>query len=422
MNDPAWWKNAVIYELYIDKFAHDIRGLVEKIDYFQRLGINTLWILPHYPTPGIDDGYDISDYFSVRPDLGTVEDFKRFIEAAHARDIRVVTDMVLNHTSDAHPWFMEARASKDNPRRSWYMWNDNQEKYADAFVHFSHIKKTNWIFNAPTGDFYYATFYPQQPDLNWDNPEVENAMLEAMDYWLDMGVDGFRLDAISRLVKRDGTSCFALPETHRVLKRIRSHLASRYPNAVMLAEAGGWPDEAKAFFGNGDECHLVINFPLAARLVSSIAAKQLPPCADLLLPLPDACHWATFLTNHDSVDLFFLSDEKERGEFKTRVDPQGLYSVPQSNSLSARLGEICKGNADDIVWATEKLLAQPGIPIIYYGNEIGMRNQILTEAPPDTRTFVRGEFDWPEADKQISDPNSVFSRVSQLIKNRPLNP
>ncbi len=247
--DPFWWKDAKIYELYVDKFAVDFKGLSGKIGYFTRLGINTLHILPHYPSPMADDGYDISDYRDVRADLGTMEDFRAFIVAAHESGIRVITDFVLNHVSVEHPWFVEARSSKDNPKRGWFLWSDTGREYKDAWNAFPDIKDDNWIPNPATGDAYYATFYPDQPDLNWTNPEVEQTMIATMDFWADIGVDGFRLDAASVLIKKEGTRCRDLPETHAIIKRIRAHLDAKYPRGViMLAEAHN-----KEYFGDGDE-------------------------------------------------------------------------------------------------------------------------------------------------------------------------
>jgi maltose alpha-D-glucosyltransferase/alpha-amylase len=422
MSDAQWWTKAVIYELYIDKFAGNLKGLTEKLDYFTYLGVNTLWLLPHYPSPGIDGGYDISDYQNIRSDLGTLDDFDRFLQSAHEHGLKVIIDLVLNHTSNEHSWFKEARASKDSPKRDWYIWSDHKDRFTEAFVHFSEIKNnSNWVFNESTGDYYYATFYPEQPDLNWDNPELMSAMLEVIDYWLGKGVDGFRLDAVSRLIKRDGTNCFALPETHAVLKKIRSHIDSKFSGIVLIAETGGWPHEARTFFAAGDECQMVINFPLAVKLLSGIKNRDLEGvdkvwqwCGEI----PAACRWAVFLTNHDSVDVFFLGSDEEKQEILQRADPTGQYTQPGGLSIGARLAEVCQGNQDDIIWATRQLLSQPGVPIIYYGNEIGMRNQSFPEKPPDTRICVRNQFDWAEADKQKSDPNSILNQVRNAIRNR----
>ncbi|OGD08238.1 hypothetical protein A2397_05480 [Candidatus Amesbacteria bacterium RIFOXYB1_FULL_44_23] len=418
MPDMDWWKKAVIYELYVDKFAGDFSALTAKLDYFTYLGVNTLWILPHYPSPMVDGGYDISDYQDIRPGLGSMEDFDRFIEAAHSRGLKVIIDLVLNHTSSEHAWFRQAKLSKSDPKRLWYIWSDNQIGFSQAFVHFAHLKPTNWIFNPETNDYYYATFYPQQPDLNWDNPEVEAAMLSVIDYWLDKGVDGLRLDAVARLIKRENTNCFGLPETHQVLKRIRSHIDSRNPGVVLMAETGGWPNEAKQFFGSGDECQLVINFPLAVQLLNSIHDKNLSGVEDVWNQsggIPDNCRWATFLTNHDSVDLFFLTSQEQRITLKEIIDPEKLFSQPDGQSLGARLAEVCRGNGDDILWATKQLLSKPGIPILYYGNEIGMRNLVLSEKPGDIREFVRGTFDWSLANLQMQEKGSLLSGIRQEI-------
>jgi maltose alpha-D-glucosyltransferase/alpha-amylase len=412
MND--FWKKAVIYELYVDKFAGDFKNLTAKLDYFTYLGVNVLWILPHYPSPLIDGGYDISDYQAIRPDLGTIAEFDEFLKAAHDRGLKVMIDMVLNHTSDKHPWFKE--------HKDWYMWSNDQSKYSQAFVHFADIKNhNNWIKN-PEGDgFYYATFYPQQPDLNWDNPEVVNAMTENVDFWLKKGVDGLRLDAISRLIKRDDTYCFGLPETHQILKNLRSHIDANFPGVVLLAESGGWPDEARQFFGSGDECHLVFHFPLSVRLLSAIKNRDIAKINDIWTwsgRIPEGCSWVSFLTHHDSIDLFFLGSEDEKHQLKSLVDPENIFSSPDGQSMAARLAEVCKGNVEEILWVTKTHLDQPAIPIIYYGNEIGMRNLDLSEKPTDFREFVRGEFDWSVTETQKSDPDSLLNSVRELIKNR----
>ncbi len=424
MLSPNWFEKAIIYELYVDKFAGNFSALTSKLDYFKNLGVNTLWLLPHYPSPLIDGGYDISDYQNIRPTLGTLSDFDQFVATAHTDGLKIIIDMVLNHTSDQYSWFKEARSSKNNPKRNWYLWSDNRDRFPQAFVHFAdHPEKNgkNWIFNQATGDYYYATFYPGQPDLNWDNPEVKNALQSVMDFWLDRGVDGFRLDAVSRLVKRDGTYCFGLPETHQILKDLRRHIDQKYPGTVLLAEAGGWPDEARAFFGEGGECQLVMHFPLAVKMLSAIASKNTAGVSDMWRwtgQAPAGCSWTVFLTNHDSVDLFFLSDSRERQQLIDQGNSRHEFSGMDGNSFGARLGEICRGNKDDIIWATKLLLDQPGVPIIYYGNEIGMMNQSLPEKPADMREYVRGPFDWEEAKRQQSDPGSLFSSVSSLIKNR----
>lgn len=419
INDP-WWINAVIYEVYVDKFADNFKGLIEKLDYLTFLGVNTLWILPHYPSPLVDGGYDISDYTSVRGELGDMNDFEEFIKNAHAKGFRVILDLVLNHTSDTHPWFIEAKSSINNSKRDWYIWSSDIARFSQAYVHFTNIKSSNWIKNDNTDDFYYATFYPQQPDLNWDNQEVYDAMLNVMRFWLERGVDGFRLDAVSRLIKRDGTNCFALPEVHSVLKRIRADISKDFPNTVFMAESGGWVHEARDFFGESDECQLVINFPMASNLLSSITDYDLTKTEKLWEEsrgISETNRWGLFLTNHDSVDLFFL-DSEQRQKLTSNEYLQLSYGKEVGLSFAARLFEICSGNKDKIIWAHEKLLSFSGVPVLYYGNEIGMPNKTFKQKPSDSREYVRGKFDWKDAEKQIRDKNSILCRVRDLIHNR----
>jgi maltose alpha-D-glucosyltransferase/alpha-amylase len=421
MREKNWWTKAVIYELYVDKFNQNFQGLTAKLDYLTYLGIDTIWILPHYPSPLVDGGYDISDYQGVRPDLGTLDDFHSFVDAAHQKGLKVIIDLVLNHTSDMHPWFIEARSSKSNPKRDWYLWNSDQSRFPGAFVHFAEIKGNNWIPNPATGDFYYASFYPGQPDLNWDNPEVFSAMLGVIDFWLDRGVDGFRLDAVSRLIKRDNTNCFALPETHAILKKIRTYIDSKYSHILLMAETGGWPDEARTFFGAGDECQLVIHFPMSVKILTTIFTKNIDGVNELWNRsggLPSDCRWAIFLTSHDTVDVFFLPDQNERQLLIDKANPGRNFSQSLSESFGGRLGEICQGSKENIIWATQKLLSQPGTPIIYYGNEIGMRNAVLSEKPGDARAFVRNNFDWEEMERQKSDPESVLNQIRTSLLKR----
>lgn len=419
MNDP-WSVNAIIYEVYVDKFAKDFKGLIDKLDYLEYLGVNTLWILPHYPSPMIDGGYDVADYTSVRSDLGNISDFENFVNKAHAKNIKVIIDLVLNHTSDKHPWFMEARKSISNSKRDWYIWSSDTARFSQAFVHFSDIKDSNWIKNDKTGYFYYATFYPQQPDLNWDNELVYQEMLSVMQFWLEKGVDGFRLDAVSRLIKRDGTNCFALPEVHNILKRIRADISKKFPETVFLAESGGWVYEAKTFFGNGDECQLVINFPMASSLLSSLSDHDISKTQKLWEEsqgIGDTNRWGLFLTNHDSVDLFFL-DDQQKFNLGQEVCTQLEHCEEGSSSFATRLSEVCAGDKEKIVWAHEKLLDFSGVPIFYYGNEIGMSNEVFDHKPQDQREYVRGDFDWDEAERQMKDSDSVLNRVRDLIHKR----
>jgi maltose alpha-D-glucosyltransferase / alpha-amylase len=417
-NDKAWWTKAVIYELYVDKFAGNFLGLMDKLDYLKNLGINTIWILPHYPSPMIDTGYDISDYQAIRKELGNMSDFEKFVSHAHKKGLRVITDMVLNHTSDQHPWFTEARSSKENTKRNWYIWSQTTDKFSQAFVHFAEIKKTNWIYNSATQDYYYATFYPQQPDLNWDNQEVYDAMFKNIEFWLQKGIDGFRLDAISRLIKRDATNCFGLPETHQILKRLRKDIAEKYPNCVLIAESGGWPNEAITFFGNDDECQMVINFPMAVNILASISDKDLSGVEKVLKECDEigvSNKWALFLTNHDTVDLFFLTNEDKKYRLSNDFNLLQKYGSSENYSFASRLAEICNSDKEKIIWAHNQLFNLGGVPILYYGNEIGMRNLNIIDKPADFREYVRGVFDWSEAQKQMNDPDSIFNGVRKVI-------
>lgn len=410
----------MIYEVYVDKFAGDFAGMIGKLDYLKRLGVDCVWILPHYPSPMMDDGYDISDYYGIRSDLGTLADFKRFLREAHGQGIKVVIDLVLNHTSDQHPWFIEARTSKSNDKRDYYIWSRDGHEFDKAENPFSFVKERNWITNSQTGDFYYATFYPQQPDLNWDNPVVVAEMMKVIDGWLKMGVDGLRLDAITRLVKREGTDCKSLPETHQIIKNIRQHIDENYENVLLIAETTDLPDKARKYFGNGDECQMVFHFYLSVKMWEAFMdgeEERLGEIVNETFNLPSGCSWGTFLTNHDSLALHRLG-EAERLKLGKWMDPEERFSAKPASKVSMRTGEIFKGDKRKIINAFRTWLELPGTPVIYYGEEIGMCNLMLTQKPSDTRRFVRGDFDWKEAKRQMDDRNSVWSQVGDLIKNR----
>lgn len=420
LEENSWWVNAIIYEVYVDKFADNFDGLIQKLPYLSYLGINTLWLLPHYPSSMVDDGYDVSDYTSIRSNLGNIFDFESFTKAAHTQGFRILIDLVLNHTSQDHPWFVESKSSKDNSKRDYYLWSETNDKYAGAFVHTMGNKTSNWIWNEQTKDYYYATFYPEQPDLNWDNPAVYAEMLTVIKFWLAKGVDGFRMDAISRLIKRENTNCFALTETHELIKRLRKDIESYLPNIVFLAESGGWPHEAKTFFGNGDECQLVLNFPFAANLLASVIDQS--TLSEQILRdsegVPDKCRWATFLTNHDSVDLFFVTDSSQKQRLAHENNLLQRFGEGSGQSFAARISEICNGEKEKILWAFRKQLEFSGVPIIYYGNEIGMANEKLTIPPDDFRRYVRGRFDWAEAEDQMKDPDSLLNGVRAILSTR----
>ena len=395
--ETHWWMEAKIYEVYVDKFAGTFAKMARRLDYLEKLGINCIWILPHYSSPMIDGGYDVSDYCSVRSDLGTLSDFDDFVNAAHARGMRVIIDLVLNHTSTEHPWFANAR--------DYYIWSDPDRELLDAVNPFAHIKPSNWIFNENAGQYYFASFYPQQADLNWANPAVEIEMMEIMDFWLRRGVDGFRLDAVSFLGKREGTDCLNLPSAHGVVRKLRAHLQKYYPEAILLGEATGPEKTAREYFGNGDECHLVFNFYLMTQLF-------LNRLAYVGNNLPANCQWATFLTNHDAIDFRYLTPA-EKQIIINHLDPSGDYMI-NGTAIAKRLGSIFYDDSR-IVELFRALCSFSGTPVIYYGEEIGMKNLSINPAPVDKRSYVRGSFDWNTAISQTKTHDSTFSGISRVL-------
>jgi trehalose synthase len=415
-----WWKEARIYELYIDKFAINIKGLTARLDYFTALGINCLHILPHYPSPMIDDGYDITDYRNVRAELGNLNDFQLLLDQAHARGIRIIIDFVLNHTSNQHPWFLQASASKDNPTRDYYLWSDTPYGFEGATNAFPDITSSNWIYNQATNDYYFATFYPQQPDLNWDNPEVVREMLANMDFWVGMGVDGFRLDAAPYLIKREHTTSKNLPETHAIIQNIRAHLEQKHPDVILLAEVASTVEITQAYFGNGDECQMAYHFPLMEQLWLAIVSGNTDGVQAIIeesyANIPDNCQWATFLRNHDEIALGMLS-ETDRTLIVDTLDPLHQYPFNKNTTTSVRVATALHNDAKKILTAFEMLYMLPGAPIMYYGDEIGMQNLPVQAGIIDTRIYVRGPFDWVEAERQMHDPDSLWSGVQSLIKS-----
>ncbi len=421
MTEPRtfWWKTAKIYELYVDAFAGTFAGLTERLPYFTSLGVDCLHILPHFPSPMIDDGYDIVDFRGVRAELGTLEDFERFVEEAHRQHIRVIIDFVLNHTSDQHPWFVEARRSRDNPKRDFYLWSDDASGLRDAINAFPDIKSHNWIPNPATDDFYFATFYPQQPDLNWDNDAVFDAMFANMEFWIQRGVDGFRLDAASHLIKREGTTSTSIPETHILLKRIRQRLAHTYPDVVLLSEACEDIETAKAYFGNGDECHMTYHFPHMANSWLALCDNDRAPLDAVIAQsagIPENCAWATFLRNHDEINLATLNAE-DRRRLIDFLDPKHAYLFNAGEATSMRIASVFNGDTKRICEAFELLYHTPGTPIMYYGDEIGMQNLPPEYLQIDSRHAVRGVFDWHAADAQSKEPASLLNQVARVIRN-----
>jgi maltose alpha-D-glucosyltransferase / alpha-amylase len=384
LNDPLWYKDAVIYELHVKTFHDsdgdgigDFRGLIQKLDYLQELGVTAIWILPFYPSPLKDDGYDIADYFDVNPNYGTLEDFRAFLDAAHQRGLRVITELVINHTSDQNPWFQRSRrAAPGSAERNFYVWSDTPEKYSDARIIFKDFETSNWSWDPLAKAYYWHRFYSHQPDLNFENPAVHEAVEKVCDFWLAMGVDGLRLDAVPYLYERDGTNCENLPETHTYLKKLRAHVDQKFPGRMLLAEANQWPEDAVAYFGSGDEAHMSFHFPLMPRMFMALQMEDRFPIIDILdqtPPIPDNCQWAMFLRNHDELTLEMVTDEER--DYMWRVyanDPHARINL----GIRRRLAPLLANSRRKMELLNTMLLSMPGTPIIYYGDEIGMGDNI----------------------------------------------
>ena len=408
-DDPLWYKDAIIYQMHVKSFfdanndgVGDFAGLMMKLDYIVELGVNTIWLLPFYPSPRLDDGYDISEYRAVHPDYGTMADVKRFIAAAHARGIRIITELVVNHTSDQHPWFQRARKAKPgSPARNFYVWSDNDQKYSGTRIIFLDTERSNWTWDAEAGAYYWHRFYSHQPDLNFDNPKVIEAILGVMRFWLDLGIDGLRLDAVPYLIEREGTNNENLPETHEVLKRIRAELDKAYPGRMLLAEANQWPEDTKDYFGQGDECHMAFHFPLMPRMYMALAREDRFPITDIMRQtpqIPDNCQWAIFLRNHDELTLEMVTDSERDYLWETyAADRRARINL----GIRRRLSPLLERDRRRVELMNCLLLSMPGTPVIYYGDEIGMGDNIHL----GDRDGVRTPMHWSP------DRNGGFSRA-----------
>ena len=378
--DALWYKDAVIYELHVKTFHDsdgdgigDFRGLIEKLDYLQELGVTALWLLPFYPSPMRDDGYDIADYYDVNPNFGTLDDFRAFLAAAHERGLRVITELVINHTSDQNPWFQKSRrAAPGSPEREMYVWSDTPEKYKETRIIFKDFETSNWAWDPVAKAYYWHRFYSHQPDLNFDNPAVHEAVEKVLDFWLGMGVDGLRLDAVPYLYEREGTSCENLRETHEYLVKLRAHVDEKFSGRMLLAEANQWPEDAVAYFGKGDESHMNFHFPLMPRMFMSLQMEDRFPILDILdqtPPIPENCQWAMFLRNHDELTLEMVTDEER--DYMWRVyanDPTARINL----GIRRRLAPLLANNRRKIELLNILLFSMPGTPVLYYGDEIGM--------------------------------------------------
>jgi maltose alpha-D-glucosyltransferase / alpha-amylase len=408
-SDPLWYKDAVIYEVHVRAFfdstddgSGDFRGLTSKLQYIQDLGVNTIWLLPFYPSPGRDDGYDIADYHNIHPAYGTRDDFRNFVQEAHRRGLRVITELVVNHTSDQHPWFQAARrAPPGSPKRNYYVWSDTPDKYVGTRIIFRDTETSNWTWDPVAKAYYWHRFFSHQPDLNFDNPHVVRAVIRIMEFWLAYGVDGFRLDAIPYLVEREGTSNENLRETHAIIKSIRRVITEKYADRMLLAEANQWPEDVRDYFGDGDECHMAYHFPLMPRMYMAIAQEDRHPIVEIMEQtpdIPDNCQWAIFLRNHDELTLEMVTSRERDYMYQAyAADPRARLNL----GIRRRLAPLLDNDGERIKLMNSLLLSMPGAPIIYYGDEIGMGDNFFL----GDRNGVRTPMQWSP------DRNAGFSRA-----------
>ena len=405
--DPLWYKDAIIYQTHVKSFKDsnadgygDFRGLIEGLDYIQQLGATCVWLLPFYPSPLRDDGYDISSYESINPTYGTIDDFQSFLDAAHERGLKVITELVINHTSDQHPWFQRARrAPKNSKERNWYVWSDDPNKYAGTRIIFTDTETSNWTWDPVAQQFFWHRFFSHQPDLNFDNPDVLEAVKNVMRFWLRMGVDGLRLDAIPYLIERDGTNCENLPETHLVLKELRKALDEEFENRIFLAEANQWPPDVRPYFGNSDECHMAFHFPVMPRMYMAVRKEDRTPMVEIMRQtpeIPNDCQWAIFLRNHDELTLEMVTDDERDYMYKEYArDMRMRINV----GIRRRLAPLMDNGRRQIEIMNALLMSMPGTPIIYYGDEIGMGDNVYL----GDRNGVRTPMQWS------TDRNAGFS-------------
>jgi len=409
-DDPLWYKDAILYEVHVRAFADsdgdgmgDFRGLTARLDYLQELGVTAIWLLPFYPSPWRDDGYDISDYTSIHPAYGSLRDFKQFLREAHRRGLKVITELVINHTSDQHPWFQRARTSPPGSRyRNFYVWSDDPRKYADARIIFKDFEASNWTWDPVAQAYYWHRFFSHQPDLNFADPRVHKAVLDALDFWMEAGVDGLRLDAVPYLYEREGTHCENLPETHAFLKKLRAHVDERFAGRMLLAEANQWPEDSIAYFGEGDECHMAFHFPVMPRLFMAIRMEDRFPIVDILQqtpPIPESCQWAIFLRNHDELTLEMVTDEDRDYMYRVYAkDPKARINL----GIRRRLAPLLGNDRRRIELMNGLLFSLPGTPVLYYGDEIGMGDNFYL----GDRNGVRTPMQWS------GDSNAGFSRAN----------
>jgi maltose alpha-D-glucosyltransferase/alpha-amylase len=419
-DDPLWYKDAVFYELHVKAYADangdgmgDFPGLVGRLDHLKSLGVDCIWLLPMYPSPFRDDGYDISDYCTIHPQYGTLDDFRAFLGAAHERGLRVVTELVINHTSDQHPWFREARSSRDSPKRDYYVWSDTDDRYRGVRTIFRDTEMSNWAWDPVSKAYYWHRFFSHQPDLNFDNKAVREEIWQVMRFWLELGVDGFRVDAVPYLVEREGTPCENLPETHEVMRELRRRMDAEFPGRMLLAEANMWPEEVRPYFGEGDQFHMAFHFPLMPRMFMALRLEDRKPLVEIVerTPgIPASCQWGLFLRNHDELTLEMVTDAERDymyGEYAR--DPVARLNL----GIRRRLAPLLEGDRRRIELMNALLLSLPGSPFLYYGDEIGMGDNVYLGDRNGVRTPMQWTGGW-NGGFSTADPERLYQ---PLISN-----
>ncbi len=454
-SDDLWYKDAIFYQIYVRAFydsngdGHgDIKGLTQKLDYLQELGVDCLWLMPIYPSPLRDDGYDIADFYNVAEIFGTLEDVKELLDAAHAHGMRIIMDLVLNHTSDAHPWFQASRADRNSRYRDYYVWSDTDQKFKDARIIFLDTEPSNWTWDEQAGQYYWHRFYASQPDLNYDNPNVQEEMLRVASFWLDLGIDGFRADAVPYLFEREGTNCENLPETHAYLKRLRAFFDTNYPGRILLCEANQWPEDVRPYFGDGDEFQMGFHFPIMPRIYMALRKGRADDMVEIINrtpPIPENCQWCIFLRNHDELTLEMVTPQ-ERDWMWEQYAPEPRMKL--NLGIRRRLAPLLDHDHRKIELAYSLLFTLPGSPILYYGDEIGMGDNIWLEDRNGVRTAMQwnpgptGGFSEAPVESlfapiiedkafaptrvnvelQRADPNSLWNGILHMIATRKNHP
>jgi maltose alpha-D-glucosyltransferase/alpha-amylase len=420
MSDDLWYKDAIFYELHVKAYTDadgngmgDFPGLLARLDYLKALGVDCVWLLPMYPSPFRDDGYDISDYCAIHPQYGTLDDFHAFLDAAHERGLRVITELVLNHTSDQHPWFKEARSSPASPKRDYYVWSDTDDRYRGVRIIFRDTEMSNWAWDPVSKSYYWHRFFSHQPDLNYDNPAVREEIWQVMRFWLELGVDGFRADAVPYLVEREGTSCENLPETHEVVRELRRRMDAEFPGRMLLAEANMWPEDVRPYFGDGDGFHMAFHFPLMPRMFMALRLEDRKPLVEIVErtpAIPASCQWGLFLRNHDELTLEMVTDTERDYMYEEYArDPVARINL----GIRRRLAPLLDGDRRRIELLNALLLSLPGSPVLYYGDEIGMGDNVYLGDRNGVRTPMQWTGGW-NGGFSTADPERLYQ---PLISN-----